>query len=48
MLDLAACLTSTSRLGCQVVLTKRLDGFTFTLPAYSKNFYVDGHTPTPH
>lgn len=48
MLDLAACLTDTSRLGCQVVLNKQLEGFTFTLPSYSKNFYVDGHTPTPH
>jgi hypothetical protein len=48
MLDLAACLTDTSRLGCQVTLTKALDGFAFSLPAYSKNFYVDGHTPTPH
>ena len=48
MLDQAACLTSTSRLGCQIILTKELDGFTFTLPAYSKNFYVDGHKPTPH
>ena len=48
MLDLASCLTSTSRLGCQLVLSHDLDGMTITLPSYSKNFYVDGHTPTPH
>ena len=48
MLDLASCLTATSRLGCQVTLTKELDGMTVTLPAYSKNFYVDGHVPEPH
>lgn len=48
MLDLASCLTATSRLGCQVVLVRELEGMTVTLPSYSKNFYVDGHTPTPH
>jgi len=48
MLDLATCLTSTSRLGCQIVLTKELDGLEITLPAYSRNYYVDGHIPTPH
>mmetsp|Transcript_23031 Transcript_23031/g.50404 ORF Transcript_23031/g.50404 Transcript_23031/m.50404 type:complete len:207 (+) Transcript_23031:176-796(+) len=48
MLDLAACLTSTSRLGCQIVLEKNLDGIEVTLPAYSRNYYVDGHVPEPH
>lgn len=48
MLDLASCLTSTSRLGCQIILSKELDGITITLPAYSRNYYVDGHVPEPH
>mmetsp|Transcript_6955 Transcript_6955/g.15231 ORF Transcript_6955/g.15231 Transcript_6955/m.15231 type:complete len:174 (-) Transcript_6955:404-925(-) len=48
MLDEAACLTPTSRLGCQIFLSKELDGMTITLPAFSKNFYVDGHVPEPH
>eukprot|EP00457_Paulinella_chromatophora_P018641 gb/GEZN01020019.1/.p1 GENE.gb/GEZN01020019.1/~~gb/GEZN01020019.1/.p1 ORF type:complete len:182 (+),score=15.87 gb/GEZN01020019.1/:73-618(+) len=48
MLDAAACLTETSRLACQVILSKELDGMTIKLPAFSKNFYVDGHVPTPH
>merc|ERR1712087_878490 len=48
MLDLASCLTSTSRLGCQIILSKQLDGITITLPAYSRNYYVDGHVPEPH
>ena len=48
MLDMASCLTATSRLGCQIVLNKDLEGMEVTLPQYSKNFYVDGHTPTPH
>lgn len=41
MLDEATCLTDTSRLGCQIILSKELDGIEITLPAYSKNFYVD-------
>ena len=48
MLDLATCLSSTSRLGCQIILSKRHEGMEVTLPAYSKNFYVDGHVPEPH
>jgi ferredoxin len=48
MLDEAVCLTSTSRLGCQIILSKELEGIEITLPAYSKNFYVDGHVPEPH
>ena len=32
MLDLAAGLTLTSRLGCQVVLTDNLDGLIVSLP----------------
>mmetsp|Transcript_42573 Transcript_42573/g.69212 ORF Transcript_42573/g.69212 Transcript_42573/m.69212 type:complete len:206 (+) Transcript_42573:8-625(+) len=48
MLDQATCLTATSRLGCQIILSKELDGMTVTLPKFSKNFYVDGHIPQPH
>lgn len=42
MLDMAFGLTDTSRLGCQVILTKALDGITATLPAATRNMYVDG------
>ena len=42
MLDMAFGLTDTSRLGCQVKLTKELDGITCTLPAATRNMFVDG------
>ncbi|WVF67699.1 hypothetical protein IAT40_002458 [Kwoniella sp. CBS 6097] len=42
MLDLAFGLEDTSRLGCQVKLTKELDGMTATLPSATRNMYVDG------
>lgn len=48
MLDLAYGLTDTSRLGCQVKLTKELEGMVATLPSATRNMYVDGHKPTPH
>merc|ERR1711879_145341 len=48
MLDLAPALTSTSRLGCQIILDKKLDGIKVTLPPITRNFYVDGHKPQPH
>jgi len=48
MLDMATCLSPTSRLGCQIILKKELDGMEVKLPAYSLNFYVDGHVPEPH
>ncbi|KAL3926988.1 MAG: hypothetical protein SGPRY_003035 [Prymnesium sp.] len=48
MLDEATCLTSTSRLGCQIILTKEMEEMKITLPAYSRNYYVDGHVPEPH
>ena len=38
MLDLAFGLTETSRLGCQVKMTKELDGMTVKLPAMTRNF----------
>lgn len=40
MLDQAFGLTSTSRLGCQVVITKDMEGITVKLPKATRNFYV--------
>jgi 2Fe-2S ferredoxin len=37
MLDLAFGLTQTSRLGCQIIMTKELDGLTVSLPAATRN-----------
>ncbi len=48
MLDQAACLSPTSRLGCQIFLEKHMDGTTIILPKFSRNMYVDGHVPKPH
>ncbi|KAK0550294.1 mitochondrial matrix iron-sulfur protein [Tilletia horrida] len=48
MLDLAFGLTDTSRLGCQVKVTKETDGLLAQLPAATRNMYVDGHKPKPH
>ncbi|KOS13702.1 ferredoxin [Malassezia pachydermatis] len=42
MLDLAFGLTDTSRLGCQVHVTRDLDGMIVQLPAATRNMYVDG------
>jgi ferredoxin len=41
MLDQAFGLTPTSRLGCQVIMTNKLDGLRVTIPEYSKNISVD-------
>lgn len=48
LLDMAPFLKENSRLGCQIVLTKELDGIVLELPKATRNFYVDGHTPKPH
>ncbi|KAF7762668.1 hypothetical protein Agabi119p4_9261 [Agaricus bisporus var. burnettii] len=48
MLDMAFGLTETSRLGCQVKLTKELDGMTAVLPSATRNMFVDGKKPTKH
>lgn len=40
MLDLAFGLTHTSRLGCQIKVTKVLDGIVVTLPAATRNMMV--------
>ncbi len=41
MLDLAFALTQTSRLGCQIIMTKDLDGLTVTLPAATRNMMAE-------
>ncbi|PCH36726.1 ferredoxin [Wolfiporia cocos MD-104 SS10] len=48
MLDMAFGLTDTSRLGCQVKITRELDGMTATLPSATRNMFVDGKKPTHH
>jgi ferredoxin len=48
MLDQAFGLTTTSRLGCQVVLTADLNGMTIKLPKATRNLAVDGHFNKPH
>lgn len=48
LLDMAPFLKENSRLGCQILLTKDLNGIELTLPSATRNFYVDGHKPKPH
>ncbi|XP_049882382.1 adrenodoxin-like protein 1, mitochondrial [Pectinophora gossypiella] len=48
LLDMAPFLKENSRLGCQITLTKELEGIELELPKATRNFYVDGHKPTPH
>jgi len=48
MLDMAFGLTETSRLGCQVKVTRSMEGTKVRLPKATRNFYVDGHKPKPH
>ncbi|KAK3726567.1 hypothetical protein QZH41_011027, partial [Actinostola sp. cb2023] len=48
MLDMAPFLQENSRLGCQIILAKDLEGLEVMLPAATRNFYVDGHVPQPH
>ncbi|KAH9886316.1 2Fe-2S ferredoxin-type domain-containing protein [Cubamyces lactineus] len=45
MLDMAFGLTDTSRLGCQVRVTKAFDGMNVTLPAATRNMFVDASFP---
>lgn len=45
MLDQAFGLTPTSRLGCQVTLTKELDNIVVKLPKATRNFYVVSQQP---
>ena len=49
MLDLAYGLTSTSRLGCQVIATRgAMEGCVVRVPRATRNFAVDGFKPKPH
>lgn len=48
LLDMAPFLRENSRLGCQIILTKELEGIQLRLPQATRNFYVDGHKPKPH
>jgi len=48
MLDMAYGLTETSRLGCQILIEKSMDGLVVEVPKATRNFYVDGHVPKPH
>jgi len=48
LLDMAPGLKENSRLGCQIVLHKGLNGLELSLPSTTRNFYVDGHTPHAH
>jgi ferredoxin len=41
MLDLAFGLTPTSRLGCQILMTKELDGLTITVPDETRNISLN-------
>ncbi|WFD02196.1 mitochondrial matrix iron-sulfur protein [Malassezia obtusa] len=45
MLDLAFGLTDTSRLGCQVKVSRDFDGISVQLPSATRNMYVDGAKP---
>ena len=48
MLDMAFGLQETSRLGCQIIVTKDMEGVELEMPKATRNFYVDGHVPVPH
>ena len=48
MLDMAPLLKPNSRLSCQIILGKDLEGIVVRIPKITRNFYVDGHVPEPH
>jgi ferredoxin len=48
LLDMAFALSTTSRLGCQVNVTKAFEGTTVCIPAATRNLYVDGSKPKKH
>ena len=48
VLDMAPFFASNSRQVSQIILTPSIDGIVVRLPRATKNFYVDGHKPTPH
>ena len=41
MLDLAFGLTHTSRLGCQIIITEKLDGLVVRLPESTRNLLLE-------
>lgn len=41
MLDLAFGLTETSRLGCQIIMDKHLDGLRVKIPSVTRNMMID-------
>ncbi|KAE8134857.1 2Fe-2S ferredoxin-type domain-containing protein [Aspergillus pseudotamarii] len=45
MLDLAFGLTETSRLGCQVIMSKELDGLVVRLPSMTRNLQASDFEP---
>jgi ferredoxin len=48
LLDLAYGLTESSRLGCQVHVTKEFENTKVYIPAATRNLYVDGKKPAKH
>eukprot|EP01023_Acetabularia_acetabulum_P041125 TRINITY_DN3998_c1_g1_i10.p2 TRINITY_DN3998_c1_g1~~TRINITY_DN3998_c1_g1_i10.p2 ORF type:complete len:179 (-),score=21.89 TRINITY_DN3998_c1_g1_i10:1173-1709(-) len=48
MLDMAFGLQDTSRLGCQIICKKEIDGIRVKIPSATRNFAVDGYVPKPH
>jgi len=48
LLDLAYGLTETSRLGCQVNVTKDFENTKVYIPTATRNLYVDGKKPAKH
>ncbi|KAF6004195.1 hypothetical protein F1559_003514 [Cyanidiococcus yangmingshanensis] len=48
MLDLAFGLQENSRLGCQIIASRDLDGMELTLPQATRNMAVDGYVAKPH
>lgn len=47
MLDLAPGLTETSRLGCQVIMSKEFDGMVVTLPNATRNVQSERFVDRP-
>merc|ERR1711935_772362 len=48
MLDLAPFLQENSRLACQFILDRDLEGLRVRMPSGTRNFWVDGEKPTGH
>ncbi|KAH9411159.1 hypothetical protein HK407_08g13040 [Ordospora pajunii] len=48
LIDQAFGSTRTSRLGCQVQISKDLEQATFIIPRATRNMAVDGFKPSPH